>query len=183
MKRHTGKIEIKDERITPVKRLKIKEVVETVQSILLSIKKPETEEDVFTEEQSYSLSSLSLKNKKDFLSLDNRHFIYDLIMYLMNKNIDEEIDILEKIIDNSNKNSTSYDILFDSELFKKARIKYYSELDESRDNVEIKEGIHTCPKCKKKLTISVQKQTRSADEGATTFIKCTICKYTWKEFA
>lgn len=45
--------------------------------------------------------------------------------------------------------------------------------------IEIVEGVLEC-KCGSKKTISFQKQTRSADEGATTFAQCTVCGNKWK---
>lgn len=37
---------------------------------------------------------------------------------------------------------------------------------------------HTCPKCQKNKATITQVQTRSADEAATTYIKCMECGYT-----
>lgn len=40
-----------------------------------------------------------------------------------------------------------------------------------------------CPKCKKKQPVSYwMLQTRSADESPTRFFRCTVCKYTWREY-
>lgn len=48
--------------------------------------------------------------------------------------------------------------------------------------LDFEEGIFECrdSKCGSKKTISFQKQTRSADEGSTTFVKCVVCKKMWK---
>ncbi len=40
----------------------------------------------------------------------------------------------------------------------------------------------TCPKCGNKEAYYWQYQTRSADEPATRFYKCTECGYTWREY-
>lgn len=37
-----------------------------------------------------------------------------------------------------------------------------------------------CPKCHNNLAYVWQVQTRSADEGATQFFRCTQCGYTWR---
>lgn len=56
---------------------------------------------------------------------------------------------------------------------------------EEQDNfssrpIEVEEGVMECFKCGSKRTISFQKQTRSADEGFTTFVQCVQCKSRWK---
>jgi DNA-directed RNA polymerase subunit M/transcription elongation factor TFIIS len=44
---------------------------------------------------------------------------------------------------------------------------------------EIEEGVLEC-KCGSKRTISFQRQTRSADEGSTTFAQCVECGNRWR---
>lgn len=45
--------------------------------------------------------------------------------------------------------------------------------------MEVVEGVHTCAKCScSKIQVS-QAQTRSSDEGMTTFLKCTSCGNFW----
>jgi DNA-directed RNA polymerase subunit M len=39
-----------------------------------------------------------------------------------------------------------------------------------------------CPKCGHKEAAYWQLQTRSADEGMTTFYRCLNCKYTWRAY-
>lgn len=39
-----------------------------------------------------------------------------------------------------------------------------------------------CPKCKHKEAAYWQVQTRSADEGMTTFYRCIKCKHTWRAY-
>lgn len=39
-----------------------------------------------------------------------------------------------------------------------------------------------CRKCGNKEVEYWQSQTRSADEGSTTFFRCTKCKFTWREY-
>ena len=64
------------------------------------------------------------------------------------------------------------------------------EFDESRRRIdeidqfathpfEIEEGISECS-CGSKRTITFQKQTRAADEGATTFSHCVECGKKWR---
>ena len=46
---------------------------------------------------------------------------------------------------------------------------------------EIVDGMFTCPKCGNSKTVSYSKQTRSSDEGMSTFVFCTnrLCKHGW----
>jgi len=39
-----------------------------------------------------------------------------------------------------------------------------------------------CSKCGNNEAEYWQSQTRSADEGSTTFYRCTKCKFTWREY-
>lgn len=59
------------------------------------------------------------------------------------------------------------------------RIKIEEEDNFATCPLEIEEGVLEC-KCGSKRTISFQKQTRSADEGSTTFAKCVECGTQWR---
>ena len=39
-----------------------------------------------------------------------------------------------------------------------------------------------CPKCGNKKAYYWQVQTRSGDEAMTTFFRCTVCRFTWREY-
>lgn len=39
-----------------------------------------------------------------------------------------------------------------------------------------------CPKCSNKEAIWWIQQTRSTDEAPTLFLRCTKCKYSWREY-
>ena len=46
--------------------------------------------------------------------------------------------------------------------------------------IELEDSITQCPKCGSRKLIETSVQTRSADEAATSFFKCTKCEYKWK---
>lgn len=50
------------------------------------------------------------------------------------------------------------------------------------NDIEVEEGDWTCRNkmCRSRKCYSFQKQTRSADEGTTTFVVCVICKTQFK---
>jgi DNA-directed RNA polymerase subunit M/transcription elongation factor TFIIS len=68
--------------------------------------------------------------------------------------------------------------------WKHPRYDHYKQQIEEEDQFmttpfEIEEGVLEC-KCGSKKTISFQRQTRSADEGSTTFAQCVECGSKWR---
>ena len=49
--------------------------------------------------------------------------------------------------------------------------------EEDKINNQATSSVYTCKKCKKNKCQVTQRQTRSADEPATTFVKCMECGY------
>lgn len=45
---------------------------------------------------------------------------------------------------------------------------------------EVVDGVVKCPKCGSHRTLTHQKQTRRADETATTFSCCVVCRFQWR---
>lgn len=64
--------------------------------------------------------------------------------------------------------------------YKSAEFKRFFVLDTDKTNITVEESIHPCKKCKQFKTLSYNKQTRSADEGMTTFVYCPGCDLTYK---
>jgi DNA-directed RNA polymerase subunit M/transcription elongation factor TFIIS len=55
---------------------------------------------------------------------------------------------------------------------------------EEQDNfitnpIEVSKGVAVCKKCGSDRVFSYSKQTRSSDEGITTFCQCVVCKSKW----
>jgi len=48
------------------------------------------------------------------------------------------------------------------------------------EKMEVAEGVTQCGKCKSFKVLEMSMQTRSADEGATSFYSCSECKFRWK---
>jgi len=54
------------------------------------------------------------------------------------------------------------------------------DLENYRMRATAIKGIHTCPRCRSRETISSELQTRGGDEGTTITIVCTQCDKKWK---
>lgn len=67
-------------------------------------------------------------------------------------------------------------ILFEHEGFKEEQLDVIEENSFIEKPPEIKEGLMECKFCKSYKTVSYERQTRSADEQATIYIKCLVCK-------
>jgi DNA-directed RNA polymerase subunit M/transcription elongation factor TFIIS len=54
------------------------------------------------------------------------------------------------------------------------------ELNDALGVIEIADSVTPCPKCKSLKVTENSVQTRSADEGATSFYTCIKCHNSWK---
>lgn len=76
---------------------------------------------------------------------------------------------------------TFHDVWETDDSFREERLKQ-EELDfYLLHPPDIQEGLFTCKKCASQQTICIQKQTRRADEGFSTFVSCIKCSYRWRE--
>jgi len=70
------------------------------------------------------------------------------------------------------------------------KVTLKESVEQSKDIQVVEEGKHEhmpitdnkCKKCGNDKAYYFEKQTRSADESATRFYKCTKCGYTWREY-
>lgn len=64
---------------------------------------------------------------------------------------------------------------------KKAKFEMMHKLASGKKNIEtVPEGSYTCRRCRSKRIVTIQKQTRSADEPMTCFHTCVECDNRWK---
>lgn len=76
-------------------------------------------------------------------------------------------------------------LMQDSELIKKQEALEDDIVNAKRSdfmlkNMNAKDGMYTCSKCKGKKTTFYEQQTRSADEPMTTFVQCLECGHNMK---
>lgn len=62
---------------------------------------------------------------------------------------------------------------------RRAELTHAQEVIANAD-LNVKEGEFTCSKCKSRRVVYDQLQTRKADEGVTTFLRCIDCGKKWK---
>lgn len=67
-----------------------------------------------------------------------------------------------------------------SEKQKEDNKKEMEIVDDEKENLP--ECDEECPECKNKKAYYWIVQTRAADEPPTKFMKCTNCKYTWRDY-
>lgn len=73
----------------------------------------------------------------------------------------------------------------ESDIFRYPIFKEARALEEEHDVFinsppVVEDGVIVCPKCRGSKTISYQRQTRSVDEGMSTYSQCVDCKHRWK---
>lgn len=74
-------------------------------------------------------------------------------------------------------------VFFDTEFFSFARKEEENSDVSSAKRVAssmMRDSRYTCSKCKSRKIATSQEQTRSADEGATTFYECWNCGFVWR---
>lgn len=101
--------------------------------------------------------------------------IYD-ILYIIQTSSNKK-QTLEELHSQISENGPAY-------IWRQPEFNQYREMMEEEhyfqlNPIEFEEGVMEC-RCGSHKTISYQRQTRSADEGATTFVKCVECKHSWR---
>jgi DNA-directed RNA polymerase subunit M/transcription elongation factor TFIIS len=69
---------------------------------------------------------------------------------------------------------------WDHPMYRTCRALEEEQVDFEMNPFEVEEGVLECSRCHSKRTISFQRQTRSADEMATTFAQCVDCGKRWR---
>lgn len=72
------------------------------------------------------------------------------------------------------------DYYYETPVFKILQDTYARDVIRLRDQIDVQNGIEECPKCRGKRTVTIQSQTRSADEAATSKSTCYDCHNKWQ---
>lgn len=159
--------------------------LETVTDILTGLKRLDGS-DLVTKDQAIILSNLTFNDGEEILTLDDEYFLYEVVNMLFVVGYEATLEYLstdwEKAFggDVSDKNSIRKRMLFYSPLLKEARDKFDIDLDIYRNTIEVGKGVVSCKRCGSDETISLEKQTRSADEPTTIRVTCLQCDYKWR---
>lgn len=112
---------------------------------------------------------------QQLVQLDSNIQLYDLLHILdQSSNKKETLKTLSSLITTHGAN-----YIWAQPEFNKYRVMMEEENYFQTNPIDFEEGVMEC-RCGSHKTISYQRQTRSADEGATTFVKCVECKHSWR---
>jgi DNA-directed RNA polymerase subunit M/transcription elongation factor TFIIS len=107
---------------------------------------------------------------------DNKEeYVYEIVgMLLLDDHITSQTikDVVRGMYNNT--------VLWEHPVYNDYRDKQEEEDMFITEPFKIEEGVLQCNKCESKRTFSFQRQTRSADEGATTFAQCAECGSKWR---
>lgn len=113
-------------------------------------------------------------NKLNTLKIDNKY-----IYYLLNDFERYGFDSVFKELED--KNLSNREKIFQTDSFGELRKKFAIKNRAFLQKEEASKGIFgICSKCKKDEVVYREKQTRSADEPMTYFVKCINCGNNWK---
>ena len=111
--------------------------------------------------------------KENYKNIDEDYgnIAYEIIGELKEmKSLEEMHTFLDKKITN----------IYNYPSYKALNNKRDIDIDRIVNPPNVQEGVYECSKCKSKKTYLFQLQTRSGDEGFTTYVTCVNCGNKWK---
>jgi DNA-directed RNA polymerase subunit M/transcription elongation factor TFIIS len=129
------------------------------------------------------LTSLKFKHSGEpVLTLEDRYFVYEVVNMLNELNYEQVYNFLSTDWETvfGSMHNIRRKIIFDNPLMAPARDKFQLDMEIFRTRVDVTKGAVDCRKCGSEETISMEKQTRSADEPTSVYVFCTQCKHKWR---
>lgn len=125
------------------------------------------------------------KFAKEYTEMNDLEYLLDSIysdkfMEIFNLLINKKSTFLVKALKDGKLDATKIATMRPDELNpeKYDSIMKKKELEENKKKNQATSSTHKCPKCKESKSTVTQKQTRAADEPATTYIECKSCGHT-----
>jgi DNA-directed RNA polymerase subunit M/transcription elongation factor TFIIS len=104
--------------------------------------------------------------------------IYEIIAY--SKTLEDPEAFIEQTILESTNYESEKKFIFSLPVFEEQKIIKNSQIEKRKNGIKYSISDIECRKCHKKKVFEYSKQTKSGDEGMTTFYKCMMCKAAWK---
>jgi len=129
---------------------------------------------LLNEYQIDQLLGLTLGPIDELFRSNDLYFFYEVIGMIVKNGFDKTLEYLKS------KPWVSRDqIILMNPNLENARLKIIRDAEIFRNKKLVMSGVFKCKRCGSENTSYVQKQTRSADEGMTTFITCEDCNNHW----
>ena len=136
-------------------------------------------EKYVTEQEAKNLTELKFENGENKLSMKHPYFTYEIAWLLRETGYEKTYNFLstnwEEVLGSEDIRNK---MLFENPLMSPAKDKFIKDMNIYKEKITVEAG-EKCKKCGSTETISVTKQTRSADEAATIKITCLSCKFRW----
>ena len=153
----------------------------SISDILQSIKKSDGT-PLVNYNQALALTSLRFTSGEPVLSLTDRYFVFEVTNLLNQLDYEVVYNYLsanwEEVFGSGPR--LRKNILFMNPLMDPAREKMALDMEIYRNRIEVAKGAVDCPKCGSDETISIERQIRSGDEGASIFCSCVQCRHRWR---
>jgi len=130
-------------------------------------------------EQATQLSELKTANGAPFFTLGNRELLLEAAAIVDSLGFDAALAFFRQA-------RVAQDLIDNSPIPALAEVHNNLEREDNlllKGKEQVTESQYQCGalKCKSRRIAFYQKQTRSGDEGATTFLRCTACGKQWQE--
>ena len=144
--------------------------VKTITDVMKSLKFKEPLDD----KKIKSLLNLKIKDDQMF-SLKNPNFLVEVTFLINTLGFEKSYNFLKT----QEKQKDRESIIRNSECFNSSRKRFFFEITKDLRTVKVESWVQ-CKRCKSREVETETRQTRSADEGETTFYTCKSCNFQWK---
>lgn len=126
------------------------------------------------EDQIKELVSLRYPNNSSVLSLDKIDVFYEIIGFLRMRPYEEVVEYLREVL-------REEDVITNLPTLQSSRDKIMVNLYLLLQREIGVKGVERCKRCGSNEVVFAEKQTRSADEPTTVFIRCVQCGNRWRQ--